>query len=169
MALTLRHGAEAEARTLAALVVRCNERHREWAPQVSLPSEAEETSHWRVRFARPGGEVVIAELDGLLAGAGAYAPARGRHGGDDGPLHPGLGHISALFVEPGLWRRGVGRALVAELEDRMRAAGLVRARLWTLEGSPAEVLYTSCGWTRTDERDPDHPMGVPVVQYVRAL
>jgi GNAT superfamily N-acetyltransferase len=165
----LRDATTADVPALAELVMRCDATHRSWAPRMRLPSLAEELAGWRVRLDRPSGDVVVAEDDGVLAGAAAWAPARGRHGGDTGPLHPGLGHVSAVFVDPGHWRRGIARTLLAELETRMRAAGCDRARLWTLEGSPAERLYSAAGWRRSGERGHHDPTDLPIVGYVRSL
>ena len=51
----------------------------------------------------------------------------------------------------------------------MRAAGYDRAQLWTLEGSPAEQLYSTLGWTRDGRRDVYPPMGLAIVAYVKTL
>ena len=51
----------------------------------------------------------------------------------------------------------------------MRAAGYDRAQLWTLEGSPAEQLYSALGWARDGRRDVYAPMGLAIVAYVKTL
>ncbi len=51
----------------------------------------------------------------------------------------------------------------------MRAAGYERAQLWTLEGSPAEQLYTALGWARDGRRDVYPPMGLAIVAYTKTL
>jgi hypothetical protein len=59
--------------------------------------------------------------------------------------------------------------LLGEAEAEMRAQGYDRAQLWTLEGSPAERLYTAMGWQRDGRREIYPPMGLDVVAYVKAL
>jgi GNAT superfamily N-acetyltransferase len=49
------------------------------------------------------GGVFVAELDGTIAGFAAILP---REEGD--------AELDALFVEPDLWQRGIGRALIAQ-------------------------------------------------------
>ena len=83
---------------------------------------------------------------------------------------PELAHVSAVFVRPDRWRRGIARALLDEAEAAMVEHGYERAQLWTLEGSPAERLYTALGWERDGRRDVFAPMGgLAIVAYVKAL
>ena len=74
------------------------------------------------------GDVFVAQVDGRLAGFAAL----------DG------GEIDGLFVEPDLWRRGIGTALVeaAVHEARRRGFSLV-----TVVAEPlALAFYESCGF-----------------------
>ena len=52
--------------------------------------------------------------------------------------------LSALFVQPEYRGRGIGTALVAHFESRVRAAGIRHAYLYT---SAAEQFYARLGWT----------------------
>ena len=73
------------------------------------------------------GDVIVAELDGRMAGFAAL----------DGC------ELDGLFVEPDLWRQGIGRALVdsAVHEARRRGVSL------TVLGSPsARKFYEHCGF-----------------------
>ena len=79
------------------------------------------------------GDVLVAEREGVVIGFAALLP---REDGDLG--------LDGLFVEPGAWRRGVGRALVARCCERADAAG---ARFLHVEGHPeAESFYRACGF-----------------------
>lgn len=83
-----------------------------------------------------GGQVVIAEADGETAGFAAVLPR------EDGALE-----LDGLFVEPGLWKSGVGRALVERCCEmgRERGAGALH-----VVGNPhAEGFYKSCGFETT--------------------
>ena len=97
---------------------------------------------------RPGGSRGLVRQLATCPGCG-----RSRGGGElgnrggPGPV-AGLGHVSAVFVDPDHWRRGIARRMLDAAEAAMLAAGHDRAQLWTLEGSPAEQLYTALGWRR---------------------
>jgi GNAT superfamily N-acetyltransferase len=55
--------------------------------------------------------------------------------------------LDGLFVEPGHWRAGIGRQLVAEAARRARAAGCTAL---DVTASPdAEPFYRRCGFVRT--------------------
>ena len=82
------------------------------------------------RSARPGSVTTPGEM----------APPRGRFliGYDDGravaigglrPLGPDVGEIKRMYVVPDARSRGVGRALLAALEEAARELGFVRVRL----------------------------------------
>ena len=80
--------------------------------------------------------VFVAECDGLLAGFAAVVPRP-----------DGGAELDALFVEPHLWKQGIGRRLVEH------AAEVARARAATflhVVGNPhAEGFYVSCGFDVT--------------------
>lgn len=87
-------------------------------------------------YAPPGGELLIAEVDGHVVGVVAS------HGiGDDAC------EMKRMFVETSAHGRGVGRALAAELIDRARAAGYRAMFLDTSRGQTAAIgLYRSLGF-----------------------
>ena len=83
-----------------------------------------------------GGGVFVAERDGVVAGFAAVVPRS-----------DGGAELDALFVEPHLWKHGVGRCLVDHVADvaRMRTAGFLH-----VIGNPhAEGFYLSCGFSVT--------------------
>jgi GNAT superfamily N-acetyltransferase len=82
------------------------------------------------------GCVFVAEGDGVVAGFAAVVP---RPDGD--------AELDALFVEPHLWKHGIGRQLVNHTAEvaRMRTA-----RFLHVIGNPhAEGFYVSCGFRVT--------------------
>jgi GNAT superfamily N-acetyltransferase len=83
-----------------------------------------------------GGHVFVAERDGVVVGFAAVLPRP-----------DGNAELDALFVDPGLWKRGVGRLLVEH------CAGVARgraSRLLHVVGNPhAEGFYTACGFRTT--------------------
>ncbi|HEU4976871.1 MAG TPA: GNAT family N-acetyltransferase [Baekduia sp.] len=153
---------------IARLVVAAQATHRDWAGDVPQRPEAEEELEWDLRFARASAWIAVAEDDdGSIAGAVAFAQATVSR--EDRTPVRGLAHVSAVFVRPDRFRRGVARTMLEAAEAAMRDAGFDRAQLFTLEGSPAERLYTALGWQRDGRREPYPPMDVQVVAYVKAL
>jgi ribosomal protein S18 acetylase RimI-like enzyme len=61
------------------------------------------------------------------------------------------GEVAKLLVHRRARRRGLGRALMRELERRGRAAGFRLLMLNTRKGDAGEPLYVSLGWTRLGE------------------
>jgi GNAT superfamily N-acetyltransferase len=103
------------------------------------------------------GTYFVAEAAGKIVGCGGwsrrktvYGGDRGRKGEDEG-LDPATdpARIRAFFVHPEWARRGIGRAILAECEAALCAAGFRSAVLvGTLAGEP---LYAACGYS-IDER-----------------
>lgn len=82
------------------------------------------------------GHVIVAQRDSVIVGFAAVLP---RPDGD--------AELDALFVEPSLWKGGVGRSLVEHCADvaRQRAA-----RVLHVVGNPhAEGFYVACGFRTT--------------------
>ncbi|SDH37697.1 GNAT family N-acetyltransferase [Agrococcus jejuensis] len=84
--------------------------------------------------------MLVAERDGEVVGWATYGPARRRE-------RDGWGELAGFYVDPLAARSGIGRAMMAEVEARLAAAGFERAYLWVLEGNaPAEAAYSRYGW-----------------------
>jgi GNAT superfamily N-acetyltransferase len=82
------------------------------------------------------GCVFVAEREGVVAGFAAVVPRS-----------DGGAELDALFVEPHLWKHGIGRRLVEHVTEvaRMRAATFVH-----VIGNPhAQGFYVSCGFCVT--------------------
>jgi GNAT superfamily N-acetyltransferase len=79
------------------------------------------------------GGVYVAECDNVVGGFAAIVP---RQDGD--------AELDALFVEPSLWQRGIGRRLVDHVAGVARAAG---ASVLHVVGNPhAKGFYSACGF-----------------------
>jgi GNAT superfamily N-acetyltransferase len=74
------------------------------------------------------GQVIVAELDGEVAGFAAVVG----------------GELDGLFVEPDLWGRGVGRALVDAATHEARKRGLA---LKVIANPRARRFYEHCGFS----------------------
>ncbi len=82
------------------------------------------------------GCVFVAEHDGVAVGFAAVVPRS-----------DGGAELDALFVEPHLWKRGIGRQLVEHVVDVARARN---ASALHVVGNPhAEGFYVSCGFRVT--------------------
>jgi len=113
-----------------------------------------EELQWRASLANPGdrdallanpdaivvpaeqiadGHVLVAESDEVIVGFAAVLPRR-----------DGNAELDALFVEPSLWKRGVGRLLVDHCADLARQRA---SRILHVVGNPhAEGFYVACGF-----------------------
>lgn len=126
-------------------------------PALASERESLEALQWRASLANPGdrdallanpdaiaipmehiaeGHVFVAEDDGAIVG---FATVLARPDGD--------AELDALFVEPNLWKKGVGRVLVDRCADVARGRA---ARVLRVVGNPhAEGFYTACGFRTT--------------------
>lgn len=78
------------------------------------------------------GEVLVAEIGDRIAGFAVILD------------HHGKAELDGLFVEPELWRQGVGSALIEAATHETRRRGL---SLLTVVANPAaEEFYAKCGF-----------------------
>jgi GNAT superfamily N-acetyltransferase len=85
---------------------------------------------------------------------------------------PNYGELYALYVNPELWGRGIGLALVSAARVRLFELGFRNAFLWVLAGNVrAERFYRCERWAPTGTRRTDSVWGVTVneVCYRRGL
>jgi GNAT superfamily N-acetyltransferase len=78
------------------------------------------------------GEVVVAEIDGRIAGFAAVLEKDGK------------ADLDGLFVDPELSRQGIGSALVANAVHEARRQGL---SLTVVASPEARIFYEKCGFT----------------------
>jgi GNAT superfamily N-acetyltransferase len=84
--------------------------------------------------------LVALEADTML-GFATIAPARDEDAA-------GQGELCALYVEPDLWGRGVGRALASAARNELYRLGFTKAVLWVAAGNArAQRFYRADGWT----------------------
>lgn len=145
-------------------------------------------------FLEPGGEFLVATVpvppgdpsgsgatsadppdygpdDERVVGVGGYLPstAEGSSVRPGAPVDPdeGTAEVRSVRVDPDFQRRGIGRTLVRELEDRAREAGFERMVLDTGAGmEPARALYRSLGYERAGTESID---GFELVHFEREL
>ena len=117
-------------------------------PTVRWAHTAEEDRWWVANVLLPGEEVWVAEEAGVVLGFLAL------HDDDDGAW------VSQLYLRPGVWRRGIGSALLAHAKG-LRPGGL---RLWCFQvNARGRAFYERHGFTvdrmtdgaDNEEREPD--------------
>lgn len=98
---------------------------------------------------------LLAERDGVLAGAGGWswrktlAGAHGRDAAPGAPLDPSrdAAHLRAFYVDPAFARQGIGARLLAVSEAAAAKAGFGRAALTST--LPAVPFYAAHGYRQT--------------------
>jgi GNAT superfamily N-acetyltransferase len=96
-------------------------------------------------FLPPSGLFLVAEVDGVPAGSGAWRAI----GDGSGGMH--VAEIKRMYVEPGFRRRGLARLIVDALERSAAAAGHASAVLNTGRKQPeALALYERAGYRTVD-------------------
>jgi GNAT superfamily N-acetyltransferase len=108
---------------------------------------------------------IVAEDEGSICGFATTAPSR------DADL-PDHGELYALYVDPEMWGRGIGIALMSAARTQLVGAGFRSAVLWVLAGNVrAARFYQTNGWAPDGQRRTDVVWGVTVdeVRYVREL
>jgi acetyltransferase len=111
-----------------------------------LPPLSDEESHayWQgiiADLAHMTRVLLVAMQDGSVVGSVQMEPA-GRANG----AH--RAEVQRLIVHRDARRQGLGRALMAALEERARQMGRTLLVPDTREGDPSEALYVRCGYTR---------------------
>ena len=100
-------------------------------------------------FVPPDGVVIVASAEGATLGmVGVRRLTTGSGGGATASGGPNteIGEVKRLFVSPAAQRRGVARALLAELERAAVALGYRELWLDTHADEPA-ALFRSVGYT----------------------
>jgi GNAT superfamily N-acetyltransferase len=126
-----------------------------------MPPPEEVAQEWRraILSLHTGGTVLVACLwdpDRTIVGTVAAVPD---------PEDPSRGHLRALYVDPGHWGRGVGRALHDHAIAHFQAMGFQVAILWVLEGNVrARAMWERWGWQPGPVRPTDYP-GINEICY----
>lgn len=101
-----------------------------------------------------------ASLASLIARGSAMLACEGNHMLGYAVLDAGTGEVDAVFVAPGQQGRGIGRALLAWVEDAARAAG--RERLFLSASLNAIPFYRRAGFVAVREEMYPHRSGLAI-------
>lgn len=99
-----------------------------------------EVAHLPGEYAEPRGALLVAEVEGAIAGCCALRPL-------DAADYPNASEMKRLFVRKAFRGFGLGRELAEAILDRARQAGYACVLLDTLdEMESARALYTDLGF-----------------------
>lgn len=122
---------------------------------------AARTQRWRKVLAGDDIILVAESEDGRVTGFAHGGPSR------DDDLGSMVGELYSMYLDPPLFRAGLGTRLLGELMDRMRLAGYRQMALWVMSGNrAARRFYERNGW-EPDGTEAEQCLGlaVPAVRY----
>jgi ribosomal protein S18 acetylase RimI-like enzyme len=95
---------------------------------------------------------VAQDSEANIVGFSALGPSR------DTDANPGTAEVSAIYVHPEKWQRGIGRALLSASLDQVRKCAFDQVTLWVLEANQrARFFYESFGFIQDGAmKDDDH-------------
>jgi ribosomal protein S18 acetylase RimI-like enzyme len=115
--------------------------------------------------ANPDLSVLVAEEEGEIIGYAGCGTSR------DADTGPEVGEVRSMFVAPGRWRAGVGRALMGAAFDDLRERGYAQAIVWSFaDNERANAFYESFGFRRDGaDRSEERWARIAEVRYRRSL
>lgn len=100
-----------------------------------------ERQEWFAEQQRLDRPVLVAEVEGAVAGWASYGPFRAYHGYRDTMEH-------SVYLDPAAHRRGLGRALMVRLLDEAKQRGAhVMVAAIALPNEPSVGLHEALGFT----------------------
>ncbi|HET8778098.1 MAG TPA: GNAT family N-acetyltransferase [Candidatus Limnocylindria bacterium] len=163
-----------DAEAIAAIQIRAwRAAYAEFLPTAFLEGldVEQRATQWRGRIGpamRPGSPTFVAldETD-TVRGFAHTGPVR------DEDLDPaGRAEIYTIYVDPGSWRRGIGSALLAAIDEHWAGTDVGELVLWAFEANAdGRAFYERMGWQLDGARQVDdfgtaHPVEV---RYRRRL
>lgn len=123
----------------------------------------ERAEMWRKLSAKPGRVLlVLDDLDGSLSGFCDLIPSR------DADAKSTTAEISAIYVSPDKWGRGVGQELLSAAVARAREDGFSELTLWVLDANlRARAFYEKFGFVLDGGTNEDDRWGDFVIREVR--
>jgi N-acetylglutamate synthase-like GNAT family acetyltransferase len=128
MAVSMRAARDEDRHKLGALKLRSSLAWGDHIEELQALPEAREVPAEHLQY------VIVAELHGEIAGFTTVLPGK----------DPLQAELEDLFVAPELWRRGIGRELLAEAERRATVLGV--QSLYVITGERARPFYEASGF-----------------------
>ncbi|GAA4892995.1 ribosomal protein S18 acetylase RimI-like enzyme [Stackebrandtia albiflava] len=134
----------------------------------ALPSEPSDGYRRFLAAPDPGHAVLVAEQGSRVTGFVMCGPYRRQPDSSPADTAEG-GEIYAVYVDPGEWGGGTGRALMTVAIEELSHHGLLPVRLWVLVENPrARRFYERFGFTAdgvTADYRPEPGTAVPEMRY----
>jgi GNAT superfamily N-acetyltransferase len=111
------------------------------------------TNMWRALTLDPVKIIFVAEdSESNIEGFSALGPSR------DADANPSTAEVSAIYVHPEKWGKGIGRALLSTSLEQVRKREFNQITLWVLEANQrARSFYESFGFIHDGAiKDDDH-------------
>jgi GNAT superfamily N-acetyltransferase len=156
-----REATPADAQAIATVTIRSwRAAYRGLLPDDVLAglSVHDRTQRWSDSLTAPPAQtrVVVATVADAIVAFAATGPPLVL----DDRADPTLGDLYALYLDPEVWRRGIGTLLHSAALDRLRSCGFTHAGLWVLDANErARRFYKREGWTDTGRTQFDHGPG----------
>lgn len=115
---------------------------------------------WRSFVGRDGAPLFVVENEVQTVGFCHVMPSRDK-------ASEGVAEIAAIYIDPGHWRKGWGRALIAAALAFARAQNFSSVTLWVLEkNKQGRAFYEDCGFL-PDGAKKHEALGGVVITEVR--
>ncbi|MDR2687789.1 MAG: GNAT family N-acetyltransferase [Oscillospiraceae bacterium] len=123
-------------------------------------------ARWQANLSQPDHEIYVPVLDGNVVGFLSLRQP------DAHENLPGCYYeVGGIYLDPTVYRQGIGRRLMAFAEDRAREKGKTAMMLWVFEdNAPSRRFYEACGY-RPDGTGETSDYGRPLraVRYVKEI
>ncbi len=136
-----------------------------FTPDELAGMSVEGQAQWWQGAIRRGHFALVAERNGQVGGFASGGASRDEDA-------PDLGELMMVYVDPDAWGEGIGQALIAGFESRLRQQGYAEALLWVAEDNPrARRFYERAGWTLDGTQRPVEFLGreISEVRYRKKL
>ena len=123
---------------------------------------------WRAILTRdaPAERTLVIAPGGFVAGFASTGPSR------DEDAAPGAAELYALYLAPGSWGTGLGRALLAAAIGDLLARGHASMTLWVLDGNARARRFYEAAGMRADgavKVEVEQGAGLPHARYRTTL
>ena len=115
-------------------------------------------ARWRQVLGQEIHDVAVCEQGGRVVGFTSVGRLR------DGDAAADTGELLTLYLDPAVWRRGLGRQLMAWALDTARERRWLRMILWVLRDNLAARRFYEAAGFRADGATRERTFGGPIVE-----
>ncbi len=119
---------------------------------------------WAEALGKRESEIFVAEENGVVQAFVSFGRCRDKRVPED------RGEILALYATPGVWGKGMGRALLGLALQRLRQHGYKSTSLWVLCGNQRGIrFYVASGFSAVPGSEQTVTLGGEQVEEVQLL